>query len=397
MSASTNQDESARHRALIEERDYLFASLDDLDAELAAGDLAQDDYATLRAEYTRRAAVVIDQLAGREPTVQAETVPRSYKGIWVTLAVLAVTGIVGVMLAQGLGARGGAGLTGSQATPDDAMAQCQSLSFQDPAAAESCYAPILETQPSNVQALTYAGWAQVRAGDVAAGMARFDKVVSIDPKYSAVYVFRAVVAKNAGNFVQANSELETFYANDPDPGEISTMKSMQLDQQVAKGLLAPVTAKCWDDLKPAIETFLTAANAQAATPSDLITQGQKVRAAMHCFDPQLNATPLDADAAVMWAIGQSSIAGVFLQYSEVADVARQLLVQSRDRLDAALQQRPNDASALVVRAAVNNLSGEYGAAKSDIDAVGQRRINALFSSIDVAAMRDSIYRNVRGT
>jgi tetratricopeptide (TPR) repeat protein len=42
-----------------EDREYLLRSLDDLDRELAAGDINQHDYETLRADYTARAAASI--------------------------------------------------------------------------------------------------------------------------------------------------------------------------------------------------------------------------------------------------------------------------------------------------------------------------------------------------
>ena len=49
---------------LEEQRDHLLASLDDLDAEYEAGDLDDDDYRTLRADYTARAAAVIRAIDG---------------------------------------------------------------------------------------------------------------------------------------------------------------------------------------------------------------------------------------------------------------------------------------------------------------------------------------------
>ena len=42
--------------ARTEELDFVLASLDDLEAEHAAGDLDDDDYAALKSDYTTRAA-----------------------------------------------------------------------------------------------------------------------------------------------------------------------------------------------------------------------------------------------------------------------------------------------------------------------------------------------------
>jgi hypothetical protein len=50
---------------LEEERDFLLGSLTDLDAELAAGDIEEHDYLTLKDGYTSRAAAVLRLLAAR--------------------------------------------------------------------------------------------------------------------------------------------------------------------------------------------------------------------------------------------------------------------------------------------------------------------------------------------
>ncbi|MFP5377645.1 MAG: tetratricopeptide repeat protein [Acidimicrobiia bacterium] len=53
-------------RALEEERDFLLRSLDDLERERAAGDLADEDYRALRDDYTARAAAVLRRLAAED-------------------------------------------------------------------------------------------------------------------------------------------------------------------------------------------------------------------------------------------------------------------------------------------------------------------------------------------
>jgi tetratricopeptide (TPR) repeat protein len=57
-----------------EERDHLLRSLDDLDRELAAGDIDLHDYATLRADYTSRAAAILRK---ENDTTQAPASPIS--------------------------------------------------------------------------------------------------------------------------------------------------------------------------------------------------------------------------------------------------------------------------------------------------------------------------------
>ena len=58
---------SASQLALEEERDFLLGSIDDLEAEHAAGDLNDHDYETLCDTYTARAADVLRRLSALGP------------------------------------------------------------------------------------------------------------------------------------------------------------------------------------------------------------------------------------------------------------------------------------------------------------------------------------------
>ena len=71
-SASGDADETDRE-VLEEERHFLLRSLDDLDAERAEGNIDDETYARLHADYTARAARVIHRLDG-DP-VEAVTGP----------------------------------------------------------------------------------------------------------------------------------------------------------------------------------------------------------------------------------------------------------------------------------------------------------------------------------
>ena len=52
---------------LEEEREFLLRSLDDLDREHGTGELTDQEYETLRDDYTRRAAAVVRVLNETEP------------------------------------------------------------------------------------------------------------------------------------------------------------------------------------------------------------------------------------------------------------------------------------------------------------------------------------------
>ena len=92
--------------ALLEERDFLLSSLDDLEAEYAAGDLDDDDYATLKADYTARAAAVIRRIDGARPAPVATELEPGGRGWWWVIGVVVLATLAGVLVAQFSGSRG---------------------------------------------------------------------------------------------------------------------------------------------------------------------------------------------------------------------------------------------------------------------------------------------------
>ncbi len=111
-----------------------------------------------------------------------------------------------------------------------------------------CYDKILADDPKNLEAMTYRGWALVQGGKAAERRRRFDRVVALDPTYPDVYVFRAVLKKNASDFAGAQQELDTLYSLNPPASLLDTLQNMGLDQEIALGLLDPRVAKCWTDV-----------------------------------------------------------------------------------------------------------------------------------------------------
>ena len=329
--------------ALEEERDYLLASLDDLDAEHDAGDVPEDDYLVLRDDYTARAAAVIKAIEGRATAMAAARPARSPWRIagWV-VGVVVVASLAGVLLARATGARGaGTSLTGSGATPREQLANCKTLSFQQPAKGIACYTKYLAGDPDNTDALTYRGWAYVRNGDVAKGRVDLDRVVVIDPTFPDVYVFRAVVLKNAKDFAGAQAELDKLYALNPPAVVLDTMKQQGLDQEVALGLLDPAVQKCWLDS--------ASFTSDASRSSTTVAQGQAIPgfdAQLACYDAILAANPDSPDAL----LGRAAL------IERVGPSGR--WPEGESSMDRLLVIRPGDPSALLLRAVTRFLQGK---------------------------------------
>jgi hypothetical protein len=140
---------------LEEERDFLRRSLDDLDSELAVGDIDGADHATLRAEYTRR---LHDTLAAIEAgRIEVPVRSGRWYPIAVGLGVVLVAVLAGLLVAQASGRRD----PGDVATGDiresvrgRIAAADRLLAAGDTAAAIEAYDALLADDPANAQALT---------------------------------------------------------------------------------------------------------------------------------------------------------------------------------------------------------------------------------------------------
>ena len=158
-----SRDESRIELAELEdERRFLLRSLRDLDAEHAAGDVDDADYATLRDGYTKRAADVLRAIeeggprcrrsgpaAGRAPCSS----PRSWSSSPSASAIL-VARIVRPAR------RRGRPITGGAPTADTAtlLARARTMFGVDARGASDLYRQVLDADPTNLEALTYQAW-----------------------------------------------------------------------------------------------------------------------------------------------------------------------------------------------------------------------------------------------
>lgn len=176
---------------LEEERDFLLRSLEDLEGERAAGDLADDDYEILRARYTVRAAAVLRALdahgqtavigevtdATATPVASEAVAPRGSRPrrrrrkayVWGALALFAAA--VVVLLVAELATRL-PGQTGSGAVQLSSAQQIQRTLSQaavletegNASQALVLYEQVLRQDPTQEQALAESNWLEYEAG-----------------------------------------------------------------------------------------------------------------------------------------------------------------------------------------------------------------------------------------
>lgn len=271
--------------------------------------------------------------------------------------------LAGWLVVWGADDRGGGELTGAAGSRAAELARCQPLAMREPAAAIDCYDEILDGSPDDVEALTYRGWANVRAEHVDAGMADLDRAVELDPNYPDARVFRAVVAANAGDFATAAEELQVFYANDPSEVAVQIVQTEGLDRKVFFGLMSAPTRECW-------QAAAAAGDGGAIDQAFLDSLGT-------CLDGVLAATPGDRDAELSRALAHMGP-----QQSDT--VAARLL------LDDLLSAQPDDADALSLLVSLDIAAGDLDAAATGLERLeALPRGDAAFLIGDAATLRQA--------
>jgi tetratricopeptide (TPR) repeat protein len=200
------------YAALEEQRDFLLASLDDLERERTAGDIDEHDYEALRDDYTARAAAVLRALEEGEARYAASPRRGSRRLAAAVLAGVLVLGIgAGILVARSSGSRS----AGEEATGDvrldvrELLAEAQQrLAEQEVLEAVMLYDQVLELQPDNVEALTYRGWALVLSTLVDDGLGYLRQAVEVDPTYPDARIFLARTLEGLGRIDAARRQLD---------------------------------------------------------------------------------------------------------------------------------------------------------------------------------------------
>jgi tetratricopeptide (TPR) repeat protein len=229
---------------------FLRASLVDLDAELAAGDLSPADHRRLADEYTARLAAALRAQRGTPDPAIPDAAAHQGSGPGRGRARrLAVAGGVALFaVAAGLGV---ARLSGTRTSNDTITGSiegavrgrldtCLELSNVGSALeALRCYDDVLAQEPSSVEALTYRGWTLVRVGDdrlMASAEENLQAAVRIDPAYADARVFRAVLYLRTGRPADAQAELDVFDSLNPPLAMRELVEGFQLRPRIAEAL-----------------------------------------------------------------------------------------------------------------------------------------------------------------
>jgi len=192
---------------LEEERRFLLRSLADLEREYDAGDIDEVDYRELRDGYTVRAAATLRAIDEGKQSLPPKVPVNWTRRLVVAGVTAALIGIVWWALAASSAQRL-AGQTATGFDPRDErttlIAQARAASLTDPAGAAELYGLVLESDPDDVEALTYRGWTlalstrQMDDSDqivetLTEAVESLGRAVEVDPGYGDPYCFLGII------------------------------------------------------------------------------------------------------------------------------------------------------------------------------------------------------------
>ena len=372
--------------ALERERDFLLRSLDDLDAERAAGDLDTSDHAALADDYTRRLAEVARSIdEERTAFDQVDTKLDTRQRVFTVIGIVVLAVLAGVLLGQASGFR----------SPDDSvtgdirqssaglLAEADTLTREQrwPEAIE-VYDEVLDVAPGNVEALTYRGWLTARLGDDETALLDLREAVAVDPTYPDARVFSAIVLDNQLRFTEAAAELAAFDSLDPPEDMLMLVEQFDLRVSVAAGQINQV----FSPLEPGETVDLSQIDASLdviARAGARLSQLGDIVLAQATFSAVLAEDPEQLIALV----GKGQLA----RQAEITDLNPELASEAMQALNEAVRLATSQDEPVIrlYRADARLAQGDDDGALEDLEAVDRDVL-----SPDLQALYDQLARSL---
>ena len=327
------------HDSSENEKYFLLKSLDDLDRELAKGDITEKDYAQLTRNYKRR----LIKLTKQETSSRNEPKLQNAKKTWLTVIFLVVLALIsGIAIANSSGERTGSEtITGSirKSTVTKLQDAQQLLSDSEKwGEAISIYDEVLEDQPSNIEALTYRAWLRYRRGEGSDPLIKAWREVRIlNPEFADAIVFLTIALSDESRFPEALIELQELQQL-----EITSQLRNVLDSQ---GLVGKVYAEAKYDLlqnseQPKLNELEM--NTQIALEAaNYLLQSDKAQRSVSAL--KLFRAILEDDPANPEALSRQA-----LLLAQTGDVA--LYQRAINQINFAASQNPRNIEVLLTRA-----------------------------------------------
>ncbi len=192
---------------LDDERRFLLGSIRDLEREHEVGDVAPEDFHALRDGYIARAAAVLREIEG-EQGVQPAVPTRHWGRLVITVAATLVVAIaLGIFVARSAGQRlPGQSLTGGQPADEVALQLTEGrrlMNLGQVADSLAIYEQVQQSEPDNVEAITYVAWLSVLTADAAGdsagvqeGIRQLAEATTLDETYADPHCLLAFALHN---------------------------------------------------------------------------------------------------------------------------------------------------------------------------------------------------------
>ncbi|MCH9803529.1 tetratricopeptide repeat protein [bacterium] len=372
--------------ALERERDFLLRSLDDLDAERAAGDLDTSDHAALADDYTRRLAEVARSIdEERTAFDQVDTKLDIRQRVFTVIGIVVLAVLAGVLLGQASGFRSPEdSVTGDiRQSSAGLLAEADTLTREQrwPEAIE-VYDEVLDVAPGNVEALTYRGWLTARLGDDETALLDLREAVAVDPTYPDARVFSAIVLDNQLRFTEAAAELAAFDSLDPPEDMLMLVEQFDLRVSVAAGQINQV----FSPLEPGETVDLSQIDASLdviARAGARLSQLGDIVLAQATFSAVLAEDPEQLIALV----GKGQLA----RQAEITELNPELASEAMQALDEAVRLATSQDEPVIrlYRADARLAQGDDDGALEDLEAVDRDVL-----SPDLQALYDQLARSL---
>ena len=334
---------------LEEQRDFLLRSLDDLEREHDAGDIDETDYEALRDDYTVRAAAVLRSLDAHTALQQESAGPKRRIVMW-SVGIVAFAVLAGIGVALTSGRRD----AGSVASGDPASGASENIARADQLMSEDkledaivAYSKALESQPSNVRALTYRGWLYFQTDDLTKAWTDLDAAVKIDPKFPDAHVFRSIMLTRDTKWSDAYVEYKAIDVSSAPPDVVQLLVGSRLQERILAALVGP---KLLVTNPPSLASSgFTGEEVRLA--ADQIAEEGRVLDALKLLELVVAANPNDAKAIATRGWINGRVGQQLIDSGKAAEGQKQFAT-SRQMLDTAVGLDPTYLPARVYRAFV---------------------------------------------
>ena len=361
MTENSDEGETSDSNFAAEQKEFLLKSLHELDQEFENGNLSLDDHEMLVRRYTRELANVTEAKKVVDSGSEPKKGYRTKALVW-SLGIVLLGAAAGITISQTSGARSsGESITGSiRKSVSSQISEAQMLLGNRDRWGEAIeiFDDVLETQPSNVEALTYRAWLNYQSGgEVSTQIKAWEEVLFIEPGYSDALVFLSISLSNEGRYDEASLYLDQLRSNPVREDILAIVQQRGLYGEVYGEALYPTIV---DISKPTLEELQLEAEIGLEVANYLLLSEKDERtvSAIKIYRAIIMDFPSHPEALSREA----------LLLAQTGD--QDLFAKAIDQMNFAVVENPNNVEALLSRATVLAEFDQEGAC-NDLESINE--------------------------